>query len=144
MAIRTDLQLVPFDGILYRQIGIKVRKQVATARDFHLVMAGHRRSPDCDKKKIIAPGKMPARRLARLACGGEMDVAVLEVDFRSAEFAPLQRQIPFLETDNLVDDLRQHVFHSKWDRGPVAQLGRLFNRTCPCPCLQCLAKARRQ
>ena len=73
----------------HRQAAVEMRKERAAARRLPAELLAERLGVDRDEEKVAMPGEMPRRRLAHLLGGGEMDVAVGEVDRRAVEAAGL-------------------------------------------------------
>src|SRR5689334_8784162 len=75
------------DCVLHVERGVKMREQRAAARRLPLQNAAECVALDRDENKVRLAGEMLRRGFLDLLGGGEMDVAVLQVDRCAAEDA---------------------------------------------------------
>ena len=78
--------LLPKHGI-QRQVGIKMREEIAAARRFEVKRLAERKGIDGDEQETLDAGEMPARRFERLTGRREMDVAIGKIDRSATKYA---------------------------------------------------------
>ena len=76
----------PENGIK-RQIGIKMREEIAATGGLVAQGIAQRRGLDRHQKQSLDPGEMESCRLLGLTRGREMDVAVLKIDGGTPKYA---------------------------------------------------------
>lgn len=84
-----------------RQRAIKVRKQRPAARDLPFQRIAQTSGVDSNQQQIGLTCEMFRRRLPRLFGGGEMNIAVGEIDRRARKDARRFRRAPFRRRDDL-------------------------------------------
>ena len=83
---------------------VEMREQRPAARDLPFERGAERLRVDGDEQQVALPGKMLRRGFPDLLGGGEMDIAVGDVDRRAVEAPGLLGRAPQRLGADLVDD----------------------------------------
>src|SRR5690606_36592318 len=93
------------DHRVERQSAVEMREEITAAGGLELQRLAESRAIDGEQHQVLDAGKMQPCGLAGLGGGGEMDVAILQIDRRAVEDASFPRGLPQSCRNDLVDDI---------------------------------------